>query len=79
MVGAVEGELEEADGGFRREGGAEFGDVERSVDEIDGVVCGFFDVEGEGEERDDVALRHEGEEYHVFSLLGHCFWCSAYG
>lgn len=33
MVGAGEGDLEEADGGVVRESGAELSDVERRVDE----------------------------------------------
>lgn len=45
VIGAVEGELEEADGGRRRNGGFEFLDVERGVEE-DYVVALFLSFQG---------------------------------
>ncbi|GLT46304.1 hypothetical protein SLA2020_200670 [Shorea laevis] len=42
MVGAVEGELKELDGGVEGKRGAKLGDIERGVDQGDGVVGGNF-------------------------------------
>lgn len=50
-------------------------DVERGVDECDGVVCCLLEETCESHERDEMALGHEGEENYVLSLrTRHCFW-----
>lgn len=73
----VEGEGAKTDGG--RYGGAGFSEdlyVERGVDEGDGEVRVAAGKEvGEGEERSDVPLSHEGEENYVFRL-GFLHWWS---
>lgn len=67
VVGAVEGELAEADGGGEREGLAEFLDVERGVDK-DYVEASLFQLEGQSQEGDYVALAHEWEHNNGFLL-----------
>lgn len=73
----VEGEGAKSDGG--RNGGAGFSEdlyVERGVDDGDGEVGVAVGKEvGEGEERGDVPLSHEGEENYVFRL-GFLHWRS---
>lgn len=67
VVGAEEGELAEADGGGEREGLAEFLDVERGVDK-DYVEASLFQLEGQSQEGDYVALAHEWEHNYGFLL-----------
>ncbi|GLT82229.1 hypothetical protein SLE2022_006320 [Rubroshorea leprosula] len=71
MVGAVEGELKEPDGGVGGKRGAELGDVERGVNQGDVVVGGFLYMEGKGEEREDMALRHEWKQHHISPFIRH--------
>lgn len=48
VVGAAEGDLDEANGGVWREGGAELLDVERGVDKRYGVLLSLLYLDGQG-------------------------------
>lgn len=71
VIGAVEWKGGEADGGVLGDGGLEGGDVAGGGDDSDGEAGFLLEKGGKGDERDHMALGHEGEEDYMSSFFNH--------